>query len=142
MPDDQHAVDELLVIRRQEESIAQARHALTRRHVREQQRLLVSLRQSRLAAALRLRAAANRHPADEQAQETLGRIELAAVNARHRLAWLRAREDEEYQDLVAAAQRRELAELNRQRGDGVREVRKGYALREQRWAPGERRKAA
>ena len=103
MPEHPTATDELLAIRRQEEALAQERHDLTLRQVREQEKLLVALRQSRICTIARLRWADGHGVGYEDAGDILGRIDAAIANARKGLDWLRAREQEERCDLVAAS---------------------------------------
>jgi hypothetical protein len=143
MPHRDTAHDELLAIRRQEQDLAQARHALTRRQVRDQEKLLVALRQSRLAAVARLEWAEGHRVTHLDAEDMLARIDTGVANARRRLEWLRAQQQEEQRDLAAASQRLELAEINRERRVARidRLERHGYAI-EEREDVGARRKAA
>ncbi len=140
MPHQNTAYDQLLAMRRQEQDLAQTRHALTRREVRNQEKLLVELRQSRMAAVARLKWAADHGVSHLDAGEIVAQIDEAVANARRRLEWLRDHQQEEHRDLTAASERRELAEITQQRQQSLIE-RHGYAL-ERRDGEEEQRKAA
>ena len=143
MPHRDTAHDEMHAIRRQEQEIAQTRHAKSRRQVRDQEKLLVALRQSRLADVARLAWGEEHRLSHVDAEEMLARIDTAVANARRRLEWLRAQEQEEHSDLDAASQRLELAEINRQTqvARAEKTERHGYVI-EEREDEGRRRKAA
>ena len=115
MPHQNTGHDELLAIRRQEQDLAQARHAMTRRQVREQEKLLVALRQSRMAADARLRWAEEHNVGHLDAGEVLTRIGDAIANARRQLESLRAHLAEEERDLAEASAKLQMAEANHRR---------------------------
>jgi hypothetical protein len=141
MPHQNTGHDELLAIRRQDQDLAQARHAMTRRQVREQEKLLVALRQSRMAADARLRWAEEHNVGHLDAGEVLTRIGDAIANARRQLESLRAHLAEEERDLAEASQRAELAEGNLRRQNAQIE-RQGYAIAPRWDGAGQKRKAA
>lgn len=144
MPNVDSAADEMLMIRRQEHDLAQARHALTRRHVRDQEKLLIALRQSRMAAVARLEWAEDHSVIHVAADDVIERIDAALANARRRLESLRSHQEREEADLAAASRRLEEAQARIDR-QGTQVPREGYNVfkREmEKERRGELRKAA